>query len=79
MYFVSVYKYLFGFVPALLCMSLPISSYLAWTLPAILYLGMSINFSVSISFMAGAYIFMPLPVFLCQRVCVSVCVYVCVA
>jgi hypothetical protein len=33
---------------------------------------------VPISFMAGAYIFMPLPVFLCQRVCVYVCVCVCV-
>ena len=65
--------YLYRFVPALLCMSLPISLYLAWTLPAFLYLGLSINFS-----MCQYHSWLVL-IYLCLSQCLmSVCVCVCV-
>ena len=78
MYFVSVYKYLFGFVPALLCMSLPISSYLAWTLPAFLYLGLSINFSMCQYHSWLVLIYLCLSQCFYVNVCVCLCVCMCV-
>ena len=78
MYFVSVYKYLYGFVPALLCMSLPISSYLAWTLPAFLYLGLSINFSMCQYHSWLVLIYLCLSQCFYVNVCVCLCVCMCV-
>ena len=77
-YFVSVYKYLYGFVPALLCMSLPISSYLAWTLPAFLYLGLSINFSMCQYHSWLVLIYLCLSQCFYVNVCVCLCVCMCV-
>ena len=78
MYFGSVYKYLYGFVPALLCMSLPISSYLAWTLPAFLYLGLSINFSMCQYHSWLVLIYLCLSQCFYVNVCVCLCVCMCV-
>ena len=77
-YFVSVYKYLYGFVPDLLCMSLPISSYLAWTLPAFLYLGLSINFSMCQYHSWLVLIYLCLSQCFYVNVCVCLCVCMCV-
>ena len=78
MYFVSVYMYLYRFVPALLCMSLPISLYLAWTLPAFLYLGLSINFSMCQYHSWLVLIYLCLSQCFYVNVCVCLCVCMCV-
>ena len=94
MYFVSVYKYLYGFVPALLCMCLPISLYLARPLPSFSSLGVNIKLSVCqyYSWLFLIYLYhspcfavslppslsLSLSLCVCLCVCVCVCVSVCV-